>query len=240
MSVSKLLRVLAAVILDIFVLIFAFQYVLVVPEVGLFKLLFFLLFTIVGLGVWNIILLYPRKIIERFGVAYGTFIFSLLGLYPIVSILASILFLNAFLLWFIGAQLLIMFVVVLCLAIVVPFGKINAVEAENKQQEANTMDLLHMTLLQIDSLIEDRRNSENYEMCRNQYQILRERIAASTPLGRAHSNVVIHQMETNIIEHLHVLYQRIKAEEEQDKFVIQAKFEQILQLVKHREQLLIK
>ncbi|MCR8657828.1 hypothetical protein [Paenibacillus endoradicis] len=240
MNLTRILKVSACFILDA-ALIVSFTYFFALFSIlNPAKSTLMLIVLLCGLAIWNLVILAPREVMNKLGIAYSVFVLSLLAIYPFISIIVSILLLQANTVWYFTAQLLIAFVFIMLVAIVLPFGKKQEAEREAQEQVAAAGDRLSLLLIQIDDVVGDHANTDNYFTMHDQFARLKERLHASTPFSKVNQKIIVSEMEREIIDELHTLYQRLKPEQEHNIVAIQATMEQIQRLVKHREQLLIK
>jgi len=240
MNLSRILKLIACFILDA-ALIVSFTYFFALFSIlDPIKSTLMLIVLICGLAIWNLVILAPREVMNKLGIAYSVFVLSLLSIYPFISIIASILLLQVNTVWYFTTQLLIAFVFIMIVAIVLPFGKKQEAEREADEQVAAAGDRMSLLLMQIDDVVGDHARTDNYYSIHDQFARLKERLHASTPFSKVNQKIIVSEMEREIIDELHTLYQRLKPEQEHNFVAIQATMEQILSLVKHREQLLIK
>ncbi|HIW31307.1 MAG TPA: hypothetical protein IAA29_00825 [Candidatus Paenibacillus intestinavium] len=240
MSLSKMLKLCACFILDV-ALIVSFTYFF-----ALYSLLdpakstLMLIVLLCGLAIWNLIILAPREVMNKLGIVYSVFVLSLLAIYPFVAIITSILLLPVNAIWYFTTQLLIAFVFIMIVAIILPFGKKQEAEREASEQVVAAGDRLSLLLMQIDDVVEDHAKTASYSHLNDQFNRLKERLRASTPFSKVNQKIIVSEMEREIIDELHTLYQRLKPEQIHNFVAIQATMDHIQKLVKHREQLLIK
>lgn len=240
MNLSRILKLAACLVLDLAVILGFLNFFSLFTLLNPTRSIIMLFVLLVGLALWNLVILAPRAVVNKLGVAYSTFVLSAIVIYPLVAIFSTVWLREQNTIWYFIIQLLIAFVFIIAVAIVVPFGKVIEVEKEAREQVAAASDRLDLLLMQIDDMIEEHSQSDSFIMIREKFNLLKERIHASTSFAKMNQKIIVSEMEREIIDELHKLYQRVKPEQEQNVVAIQATMDHIHQLVKHREQLLIK
>lgn len=239
-SISAL-KILGCVIFDI-AIIFGFYRIF-----GLFYIIapgrssLVLLFLLLGLAIFNGVILFSSTIFNRFGVPYSASLIVLTILYVLISNILSIFLINGTIIGYLVWQLILLAIYFLILALVISFTrKIDRDSARDANEQIEN-NLVKLYLINVETALEEKENQESISTCLSLFRSLKERINASTPFGRIIDNFTVIELEQKIKKNLLTAEEILKEELSDNNLVM---FEKLLEntkrMVINRESLIVK
>lgn len=210
-SVSRILRILGALILDaVMVIIFVkkyFWFTLLAPAESVLMMLVL----ITGLAVVDWVIIAPPSH-KKFGVGYAAAISVLLVLYAVSANIVSILTIwPCKLIWYVVWQLLILGVFILVIAVIASFGKRAAQDIEAGSAERALHGNVTLLLADMQNTLAARAGDPAVAPVADAFRALKERINASTPFGRIQDNPGAADLEYRIMGNLNFLQNELRA-----------------------------
>lgn len=239
-SVSRVLRVLGALLLDaamiiIFVKVFSW-FSLLAPAKSALMLLVLLL----GLTAINAVIIAP-PLNKKFSIAYSAAIGMLLVLYAVAANVASVLSIASTILWFIVWQLIILSVFILILAVVVTYAKRASQDIAAADIERAARGNITLLLSDMQATLLSRAGDPAVVPVTEAFRALKERINASTPFGRIQGNPAVADIEQKIMGNLNFLQSELRVNLAGEKIArIQSVMEETRRLMASRETLNIR
>ena len=236
-SVSRVLRVLGALLLDaamiiLFVEVFSW-FSLLAPA----KSALMLLVLLIGLVAVNVVIIAP-PLHKKVGIAYSAAFGTLLVLYAVVANVVSALSIFSTVLWFIVWQLIILAVFVLILAVIAAAAKRAAQDIEAGDAERAARGNITLMLTDMQTALAPRAADPAAAPVIAAFRALKERINASTPFGRIQGNQAVADLEYRIMANLGFILNELRVNLSGENITrIQTVMEETRRMVMNRETL---
>lgn len=236
-SVSRVLRVLGALLLDaamiiLFIEVFSW-FSLLAPA----KSALMLLVLLIGLLAVNVVIIAP-PLHKKVGLAYSAAFGTLLVLYAVVANVVSALSIFSTVLWFIVWQLIILAIFILILAVIAAAAKRHAQDMEAGETERAARGNVMLMLSDMQAALASHATEPALVPVLEAFRALKERINASTPFGRIQGNAAVTDLEYKIMGNLGFLLNELRANLSGENIVrIQTVIEETRRMVMNRETL---
>ncbi len=216
-SVSKILRIFGALLLDaVLIIIFIKKFFWFTVTMPAGESLFMMLILLIGLAAVDVVII-GLPLSKKVGIAYSAAISFLLVLYAIVANLVSILtripllLVPSKIIWYGVWQLLILAAFILAFALVAAFAKRNARDYDARQAEVAARGNVMMMLSDMQVVLGARESDPAFAAVTAAFKAMRERINASTPFGRILGNPAVADLENRIMGNLNLLQNELRA-----------------------------
>lgn len=161
-----------------------------------------LLFLLMGLAIFNGVVLFPSTLFNRFGVPYSTSLIVVSLLYVLISNTLSIFLINGTIIGYLVWQLILLAFYFLMLALVISFTRKIEKDSIKDENEQNENNLVKLYLINVETALEEKGNQESITTSLSLFRSLKERINASTPFGRITDNLAVLDLEQKIKKNL--------------------------------------
>lgn len=235
------LKILGCIIFDIAIIIAflkAFSLFFIIAAGKSMLILFILL---VGLIILNGAVIFPDMVYKRLGIPYSAAIAILMVLYVIISNMFSILLIPYSIVWYIVWELIIFATFIIILSIITVFSKGELEDVLKAEKEQTDKTLINLQLMEIEHALIEKKEQEGILSLINIFNVLTERIKASTPFGRIVNNYSVLEVENRIKNNLLSFQLGIQeGSEHRDLLQMKKLLEDTQSLVINRETLNIK
>lgn len=241
-SLSGKLILLACLVFDLAIIIafFAFFGWFTLLEPGKSMLMFLVL--IFGLLLVNGAIASPNLLFKYLGVAYSTFIISIIILYAFFANILSIILISGSTVWYIVWELVVLTILIALLAVLSFFTKGLSEQNNKTTMERTAVNSIQMQLMNIDEVMFANQHNEDMKPIIEAFARLKERIHASTPFMRITDSVSVYDIESKIQDKLEGLRNLIETSISNHHAAtdVQGLIEETRRLIMQREQLFIK
>lgn len=208
-SVSRVLRVLGALLLDVAMIILFVEWFSWFSLLAPAKSALMLLVLLLGLLAVNVVIIAP-PLHRKVGLAYSAAIGTLLVLYAVVANIISVLSIFGSVTWFIIWQLVILAVFVLIVAVIAAAARRHAQDVETRDTERAARGSITLMLTDMQAVLAPRAADPAVAPVMAAFRELRERINSSTPFGRIQGNPAVANLENRIMGNLNFLLNELR------------------------------
>lgn len=238
---TKILRTAGCIIFDIALLLAFFKIFWIVIIIDPIKFILALFVLLAGLIIFNISLILPSRLFKSIGIPYSISITSLCVLYSLVANVFSLYLIKGKIIWYLVWELILIALFIFAINIIISFSR--GSEQENRKSEKENIEKtsVKLKLMAIETAFDVNENKSSLLPSINSFEVLKERIQASTPFGRINGNNSVLDLENQINDNLSFLLEMLKAELTDNNIVELGKIiENTRRLVISRETLNIK
>lgn len=164
------------------------------------KSVLILLVLFAGLISINGAVIFPSMIFKSIGVPYSAAISTFFVLYAMISNIASVFLIPTSTIWYLACELMIFAIFVIMISVVVSFSKASEKELIINKRENEEKTSIILQLQEIEASINE--DQKAILPCINSFNLLKERIKASTPFGRINDNIAVLEIENQIKSNL--------------------------------------
>ncbi|MGE4282669.1 MAG: hypothetical protein AB7G87_03020 [Clostridia bacterium] len=187
-SVSRILRLLGCLVLDIAVLVAFFKVFAFFSILAPAKSVLMLMVLLIGLIVSNGAIVFPDILFRKIGIAFPTSIIILSVMYTIVSNILSVFLIAGSIIWYIVWELSIFAVFIGVFSIIASFSKRAWDDIKRVELEQDEKNSINVQLMEIEAAIIAKQNDDGILPIFNSFKELKRRMNASTPFGRMAGN----------------------------------------------------
>ncbi|WP_298836921.1 hypothetical protein [Clostridium sp.] len=166
------------------------------------KSIFMLGVLLVGIIIFNGVVIFPSMIFKNIGMPYLASTVTLLLLYVIIANVFSLFFITGSTVWYMVWELIIFAVLLIALSTISRFLKCEIENTMKIEKEKTDKSLVMLQLLKIEATLNKKEKEKSILSIINVFKILKERIQASTPFGRITENSAVLELEKQIKDNL--------------------------------------
>lgn len=211
-SSTSALKVIGCIIFDFALMLLFFKTLGLFFIIAPIKSLLVLLILFIGLMIFNAALILPSKSFNKIGTPYSDSIIVLFILYPLIANIFSVYLMAGSTIRYIAWELILFGIFIFIFSIIMSFSKISVEDKRKDKNESIERNLVKLKLVEIESILEEKEDKDELLPIINEFEMLKERIEASTPFGRITDNNEVLHLENQINENLSSLIEMLKTD----------------------------
>lgn len=236
------LKILSTIILDIGFILFYLKVLSFYSIIHPYKASLIFLVLIISLVISNIVIIFSKPIVKLLGIPYFIMTISLITIYCLLSNILALFSIRISIFTFSTFQLILLSILIGGISAILYFSsKVNK-DVLNLNIEKTSMLSLKANILRIENLLDKnyKLNGDSAIDLLNSFKNFKEKIYASTPIGRNTNTVQVLEIEDMIIDNLVLIEDILK----ENKLIESSSnlldlINETTNLVKNRENLLV-